>query len=359
MRLLHTFRIINATLLILFCQSPLWAQQNFTIVLDAGHGGKDPGTVNGKYLEKDINLSIVKYTGDILSKIEGLDVIYTRDNDTFVELSERSEIAIKAKADLFVSVHVNATSNKDAYGTETFVMGVDRNNDNLGVAMRENGVISLENDFSTKYEGYDPNSAESHIMFSLMQYGYSQESLELAAMIQSQYKDIGRRDRGVKQAGFLVLWRNTMPSVLTEIGFLSNSSEMKYITSRKGQMAIGKALATSISNYAEGHLLARAEAAAQYNEVYDTKAKAYFSVQVRASRGRVEINSQNFGNFAPKVREIKVENMYKYSVGKVFLYKDALHLQSEIRKTIKDAFIVAYSRNGEQITVAEAKKILD
>ncbi len=337
-------------------------------MLDAGHGGKDPGTVNGKHYEKDINLSVVKVTGRILSTIEGVEVIYTRSTDKFIELSQRSKIATDAKADLFVSVHVNANDNKDAYGTETFVMGVDRSNDNLGVAMRENGVISLENDFSTKYEGYDPNSAESHIMFSLMQYGYSQESLELAAMVQNSYKGLGRRDRGVKQAGFLVLWRNTMPSVLTEIGFLSNPSDMKYITSKSGQEAIGKALASSIESYMKSYMASSTDSRELENSVDQTQysdkldantSEGFYAVQVRASSAPVDINSKNFGSLRGRVTERKVGNMYKYTVGKLFLYKDALHLQSEIREHVKDAFIVAYDKSGNQIAVSVAKKILE
>ncbi len=366
MKIAHILFIFNVSLALIFCQSTVFAQDKFTIVLDAGHGGKDPGTVNGRNYEKDINLSVVKIAGEILEKNSNFRVVYTRKTDVFVELNERSNIAAREHANLFVSVHVNAAASKQAYGTETFIMGVHKNSANLDVARRENGVISLENNFSSKYEGYDPTSSESHIMFSLMQYAYGQESLELASLLQNSFEKLGRRNKGVKQAGFLVLWRNSMPSILTELGFLSNESEMKYLTSTKGQRELAESIAQSVTEYHKNFYGKTIEMAhdtpplntkpTQYEKKHQS---AYFSVQVASSRQRLEINSENFGPLVMRIKEKKERNLYKYTVGELFLYKEALHLQSQIRDYIRGAFIVAFDKDGSQISTREAKKILN
>ncbi len=388
MKFLHIIRIINALLLLLFCSEVLFAQNSlerapFVVVLDAGHGGKDPGTVSGKNYEKTVVLNVVLAVGKILEREQGVKVVYTRKDDTFVELKERSAIATRAGADLFVSVHVNSNANTSAYGSETFIMGVDKNSANLGVAMRENGVISLEKDFTTKYEGYDPSSAESHIMFSLMQYAHSQESLELAAMVQRAYVGLERRDRGVKQAGFLVLWRNSMPSILTELGFISNPSERAYLLSKEGQGELSEALANSIKEYIKGSrtehsisvddgvgrdygvedggLVSESEGG-EYEEQTTPRDKpsamAHYAVQLRAAKKRVAINSTHFGPLVMLVDERKVKNMYKYTVGELYDYQEALNLQQRVRGYIRDAFIVAFDHSGNQISIKEAKKII-
>ncbi len=223
-----------------------------TVVLDPGHGGNDPGAVYAGYKEKDITLNVALALGEMITKnFSDVKVIYTRKTDVAVDLTKRGQIANNAKADLFISIHVNAASASSARGTETFVMGYDQSSRNLDVAMRENNVITFEEDYKTKYEGFDPNSAESYIIFSLMQYSFLEQSLSFASNIQQRYQSLSCPNRGVKQAAFLVLWRTTMPSVLTEIGFLSNAEDRKLLTTKTGQSNIAKAIFNAFVEYKE------------------------------------------------------------------------------------------------------------
>ena len=197
------------------------------VVIDAGHGGHDNGT-HGKLLkEKDLALNIALKVGDYIEKnIPGVKVIYTRKDDRYLALDERADIANKNKADLFICIHANANPNTKAYGTETFVMGLHKDEGNLAIAQRENSVILMDENYEERYEGFNPNSPESYILFELIQSAYLESSLRFAQKVEGQFKDrVGRLSRGVKQAGFVVLWRTTMPSVLIETGFLTNSTE--------------------------------------------------------------------------------------------------------------------------------------
>lgn len=221
------------------------------IVIDAGHGGKDPGAVGNGQQEKTINLGVALKLGHMIEQqLPGVKVVYTRKDDRFIALADRSKIASQARADLFISIHTNASTSSSASGTETYVMGEDKGNRNLSVVMRENAVISLEADYTSRYEGYDPNSSESLILFSLMQYAYQSQSLSLAELIQNQYARFARRgNKGVKQAGFLVLWRTPMPSVLTEVGFISNPTEAKFLGSADGQEKIAASIFRAVKEY--------------------------------------------------------------------------------------------------------------
>ena len=223
--------------------------RKFVVVLDAGHGGHDSGNRGSGYFEKDIALDIILKTGAILEKNPNIKVIYTRKTDVFIELSKRADIANSAKADLFVSVHCNAhTSN--AYGTETFVLGLHANERNFDIAKKENSVILLEDDYKTNYDGFDPNSPESVIGLTLMQEEYLEQSLDLASHIQSNFtKQLKRYNRGVKQAGFLVLHRTFMPSVLIETGFLTNKNEGKYLNSDKGKQSMASSISKAVLKY--------------------------------------------------------------------------------------------------------------
>jgi len=225
--------------------------QTKIVVLDAGHGGKDPGALTKSSKEKDIALKITLKVGKYLTdNIKNVKVIYTRSTDVFISLEERAKIATSNKADVFVSIHVNSTKNKKVYGTETYVMGLHKSDDNLQVAVMENSVIKYEKDYETKYSGYDPNSAESYIIMNLFQNANLDLSLNLAEKVQKQLKDRARRkDLGVKQAGFLVLWQTTMPSVLVEVGFLSNRNEELYLASAEGQDIIASAIYRAIRDY--------------------------------------------------------------------------------------------------------------
>lgn len=203
------------------------------VVIDAGHGGHDTGALGKDAREKDITLAVALKLGKLIeTNCPDVTVIYTRKTDVFIPLDERTAIANKAEADLFISIHVNSNPSSRPYGAETYVMGLHKSAGNLDVAMRENSVITYEKDYTTKYEGYDPNSAESFIIFSLMQNAYLDQSLNFASKIQNDFCERGqRKDRGVKQAGFLVLWKTAMPSVLVELGFLSNPQEEKFLMS--------------------------------------------------------------------------------------------------------------------------------
>lgn len=221
-----------------------------TVVLDAGHGGHDPGCHGASVHEKTIALGIVLKLGKLITeKCPGVKVIYTRDKDVFVELNERAAIANRNNADLFISVHCNSAASSAAYGTETWVMAARSSEANLEVAKRENSVIMLEEDYEEKYE-YDPNSPVGHIIFSLYQNAYLEQSLRLAHKIETQFETVNKRtSRGVKRAGFIVLYRTAMPSVLIESGFLTNKNDEEYLKSEAGQQAMAESIFNAFMEY--------------------------------------------------------------------------------------------------------------
>ncbi|HZB14591.1 MAG TPA: N-acetylmuramoyl-L-alanine amidase [Chryseolinea sp.] len=221
------------------------------VVIDAGHGGHDNGT-HGKLLkEKDVALNIALKVGDYIEKnIPGVKVIYTRKDDRYLALDERADIANKNKADLFICIHANANPNTKAFGTETFVMGLHKDEGNLAIAQRENSVILMDENYEERYEGFNPKSPESYILFTLIQSAYQESSLKFAQKVEGQFKDrVGRLSRGVKQAGFVVLWRTTMPSVLIETGFLTNSTEEKFLAGDEGQELIASGIYRAFKEY--------------------------------------------------------------------------------------------------------------
>jgi len=221
------------------------------IVLDAGHGGKDPGNLGARSKEKDINLAVTLLVGKYIKEnMPEVEVIYTRDDDSFPTVHERPKIANLNKADLFVSIHSNSAANKSAYGTETFVMGTKHFEANFDIVKKENSVILLEENYEENYEGFDPTSPESYMMFNLMSKAYIGNSLTLADHIETQFRDrVGRKSRGVKQGPFYVLWTPSMPSVLVELGFLSNSEEEKFLMSQAGKEYMASAIYRSIKEY--------------------------------------------------------------------------------------------------------------
>lgn len=223
----------------------------FTVVLDAGHGGNDAGAVGAFSKEKNINLKYTLELGDLIKKNHpDVKVIYTRNKDVFVNLNERARIANRAKADLFISIHTNASKNKSANGMETFTLGVSRSKENMEVAMLENSVILLEDDYEKKYEGFDPNSTDSYIMFEFMKDQYMDRSISCADLIQQNMINASKRNnRGVRQAGFLVLRATTMPSILIELGFISNKEEEKFLNNSDNQTKICKAIYQAFSDY--------------------------------------------------------------------------------------------------------------
>lgn len=237
------------------------------VVIDAGHGGKDGGAPGFKIPEKVVTLAIALKTGDYIKKnYPDVEVIYTRTKDEFLELYKRAEIANRHHADLFISIHCNSNKSRVPFGTETFVMGLHKSNANLEVAKLENAAMLLEDDYAARYEGYDPNSPESHIIFSLYQNIYREKSLSFASLIQEQFTQKTKLfNRGVKEAGFLVLYKTAMPGVLVEAGFLSNPEEEKFLTSENGQNLIASSIFRAFRTYK--HMIERTPVPTiRYNE---------------------------------------------------------------------------------------------
>ena len=228
----------------------LQAQRLFTVVIDAGHGGKDPGTVGNGGKEKDITLSVAKIVGrKIKANHPEVRVLYTRETDTFVGLQARADYANRHKASLMLSIHVNSAPTATVNGTETYVLGVSKFANNLSVAMRENKAMLLESDYKTTYRGFDPTSTESYIMFDLMQDAYITKSIDFANRLQRRYRTHGRYSRGVRQDILWVLSQSAMPSVLTEIGFLTNKQEANFMLSAAGQEKIADAISEAFTGY--------------------------------------------------------------------------------------------------------------
>ena len=231
-------------------QSYLFNYKIRTVVIDPGHGGHDGGCHGASAHEKHVTLAIAKKLGALIEKnIPGTNVVYTRTTDVFIGLDERAAIANKAAADLFISIHCNANKNTAAYGTETWTMGLHKSEGNLEVAKRENSAILHEKDYLEKYDGFDPNSPEAYIVFSLNQSAFINQSLLLASKIEEEFREDKRVSRGVKQAGFLVLWRTVMPSVLIETGFLTNKEEEKYLASEAGQNECARSVFDAVVTY--------------------------------------------------------------------------------------------------------------
>jgi len=337
----------------------IFSQTSFTVVLDAGHGGKDPGKHSNKYYEKKIALNIVLLAGKLLEKNKDITVIYTRKKDVFIELKKRGEIANNAKANLFVSVHCNA-HNSQAYGTETYVLGLHANQRNFEVAKQENSVIFMEDNYKENYAGFDPNSPESVIGLTIMQEEYLDESLLLASAIQNKFThNLKRKNRGVKQAGFVVLHQTYMPSVLIETGFITNKNEGAYLYSQKGQEKIANAIYNAILEY-KNHLDVNSVADesavnAIPNKDVSTFEKVDFKVQIASGSRKLALKSYNFKGLK-KVERSKVGNLYKYYYGKSSNYNEILKLQKKAKKVgYTTAFIVAY-KGKEKISVSDLLK---
>lgn len=349
--------------------------KKFKVVLDAGHGGHDPGTHGKIAKEKDIALALTLKLGEYIQQhMPDVEVIYTRDKDVFVELHKRAQIANENHADLFISIHCNGVRNSKPSGTETWVMGLHKSDANLEVAKKENAVILLEDDYSQQYDGFDPNSPEAYIIFSFFQNAYLNQSLEMARMVQNQFRDRAKRiDRGVKQAGFLVLYRATMPSVLVEAGFLTNPEEEKYLTSEEGQSYIASAIYRAFREYR--NFLQRKEEMDLLTTVNNDHNKTdggktdsgtenisesqnngiEFAVQIRSSSISLEKDDPFFDGLR-NIREYKHAGSYKYYIGGSKTYEEALQLQQSLRaRGFSDSFVIAL-RDGRRIAVTEARR---
>lgn len=225
--------------------------KSFTVVIDAGHGGKDAGAVGRKYYEKNLNLDVSLMVGRRISELyPEIKVVYTRTTDVFLPLQKRADIVNQNNADLFICIHTNSSENRSAKGAETFILGTEKMEANLDVAMRENAVIKLESDYQTAYQGFDPNSIDSYIMFELMQNQYMENSLRFASLVQQQFSGtLHRADRGVRQAAFWVLLKSACPSVLIELGFISNIEEEQYMGSNEGKIELTEAIVTAFRQF--------------------------------------------------------------------------------------------------------------
>lgn len=327
------------------------------IVIDAGHGGKDPGALGSFSKEKNIVLAIALKTGEYIEKnTKNVKVLYTRNTDTFVELRDRADFANRNKADLFISIHANWGSAKATRGTETYIMGPAKDQQNLEVAMKENSVILHEDNFSTKYEGFDPNSPESYIMFAVMQNAFQEQSTLLAQDIQTQFRDrAGRNDRGVKQAGFWVLFMTTMPSVLVETGFITNPDEERYLNSNEGQEYIASSIYRASKDYLyeldkKSNISTVAKVTSE--EKTDTSGKEtgrkadqiYFMVQIASSVDKIEIIQENFKGLTDVV-EIVTPKRFKYATGNFQNYHEAVEYRKKLGKLYPDAFVIAVENN--------------
>ena len=335
----------------------------FIVVLDAGHGGHDSGNTGNGFLEKKIALQISLQIGSYIKNNSNIKVIYTRSKDKFVKLSERAAIANRSDADLFISIHCDAFTSPKVYGAGTFVLGLHRNADNLRISKKENSVIFLEENYKSNYEGFDPNNPESVISLVLMQETYLEQSIEAANTIQKSFvTNLSRKDRTVKQAGFQVLRETYMPSVLVELGFLTNKKEGAYLNSKEGQKEMSQTIAKGIINYRNNlnySVFKEKKRLAELNQTQKTepnfnkkRTDIVFKIQLLASSKSKSIKKSNFKNLN-NISKSKEGKFYKYFYGNVNSYKEAKNLQKKAKKAgFKGAFIVAF-KNEKKIDLLE------
>lgn len=373
-------------------------EKTFTVVIDAGHGGKDPGARGANINEKVINLAVALKLGRLIeNNAEDVRVIYTRKTDRFIELDERANIANRNKADLFISIHTNAVKRGSAVqGTETYTLGLARSEENLEVAMSENSAILLEDNYQQRYEGFDPNSSESYIIFEFMQNKHMEQSISLASEIQKSFGACKRVDRGVRQAGFLVLRKTSMPSVLVELGYISNRQEEQFMRTAAGQNKLAEALYDAFSKYKKNYdrrkgnisgaaavpvanvvdvvedisvvesletpppgseadiLNKKQQATRQKTSVSSTtsvnriaKGKVIYKVQFLTSNKKLPSNSRLFKGY--KNVDFYVEKgIYKYTYGETSDFNSIRKIRRTIAKDFKDAFIIAF-KDGKKV----------
>lgn len=354
----------------------------FIVVLDAGHGGKDPGNLGTgkiKKTEKDVALDVTLKVGQYITEnYPDVKVVYTRKGDTYPELYKRVEIANESKADMFISIHCNANDNKNAYGVETFVMGLHKSEESLKNAMRENASIYLEQDHAQHYDGFDPKNPDTYIILSMRENAYLDKSISLAKNVQDQFRTrVGRKDRGVKQAGYYVISFTNMPSILVELGFLTNSEEEVFLHSEDGKTYMASAIYRAFKEFKEQEDIRRgrkaAEEASAANTVVETpKEKPVevkppvedivwkdlpsgikYQVQILSSPKPLDKKGSDFKGLE-RVDEFKQNNVYKYLAGSTNSYKEAKRMQEFLKnKGFKDAFIIAFE-NGIRIELSKA-----
>ncbi len=361
----NTYRHFFCSLLFLasVCFSATYAQSNkLKVVLDAGHGDTDPGTSGNGLVEKNVALDVVLKIGAILETEADVEVIYTRKTDVFIGLSERANIANKAKADLFVSVHCNGVASTAPLGFETFVLGTKPNRrdfeQNMDIAMRENAVIYLEDDYEVTYGGFDPESPESYISFELMQEEFLDLSILAASQVQTSVIDhLKRKDRGVKQAPFLVLRETYMPSILIELGFLTNKVDAAYLKSEANKKLMANQIAQAIVSYKSDINLVNVEdEMASIKQRNATDKEFTFKVQIAAGSKKIDPSPQNFNGLDP-VEVIYENEFYKYLYAPTHDYMEAQDFLGIAQdKGFDSSFIVAFDADGNKISVNKALK---
>lgn len=351
-----------------FAVPPRDAKSTFTLVIDAGHGGRDPGAIGRKAKEKNINLNVALSLGKMINNaFPEINVIYTRKTDKKVALMERAAIANRAKADLFISIHTNASKSRKARGCETFTLGSGSSAEAKKAAMYENEAILLEDNFQEVYKGFDPRSTESYIIFELIRSHDIEKSIHCAEAIQK--KMVGRSklpNRGVSNAGFLVLHQTAMPSILIELGFITNSVEENYLASSAGQQALTKGIFDGFSAYYKQYGVAKAvsskpqktSAQATTKPVKSTptvkkSATPIFKIQILTSDKKLAAKDKRLKGL--NADYYKEKGLYKYTYGESANYNEIVALRKKISPKFKEAFIVAF-RNGEKIDTQEAIK---
>ena len=346
---------------VLFSLSLMAEEKPYTLVIDAGHGGKDPGAVGKFSKEKDLNLKLALAVGNLINEqYPDVKVVYTRATDVFIPLQERADIANKNNADLFMSIHTNSSESKDPKGVETFILGTDRMEANLDVAMRENAVMKLEADYKTTYQGFDPNSIDSYIMFELMQNSYMDQSLQFAEQIQTRFVGhLNREDRGVRQAAFWVLLKTACPSILFEMGFISNRDEEKFLNQDASMAQMANALVNAFGAYThkqavkkETLVIESSRPAADVQPIVspsqtnETQPKenliTYYAVQVCASRSQLEPND-------PKLKGVACESMqmgewYKYYTAANTDRDKVVEAQKGLKALFPDCWIIKFEK---------------
>ena len=385
---------VLSLLILLFIANVTYAiDSRFVVVIDAGHGGKDTGATRGGYKEKDINLGVVLALGQLIERNhKDVKVVYTRKSDVFVDLDKRADIANKAKANLFISVHTNSTAAKSTTvsGADTYILGLARSEENLQVAKRENSVILLEDNYKTKYEGFDPNSPESYIIFEFMTNTFMEQSLQFASFVQSDFRNIAKRvDRGVRQAGFLVLRKTSAPSVLIELGFINNQSEAQFLSTKSGQQSMATAIYSGFRKYKRDFDKKQGKLVVGSTEVEDIsfddvkeetitvkndqnedrisqvsvsekvrnntassnkkieKDQIEYRVQFLVSPRKLSGNSPALKGLSP-VSFYKDGSVYRYTYGSTTNFNEITKIQNQVRLKFKDAFVIRM-KNGKRI----------
>lgn len=357
------------------------AENSFIVVIDAGHGGHDPGAIGKRGKEKNINLSVALKLGRLIKQnCPDTKVIYTREKDIFVPLHRRAEIANDAKADLFISIHTNslAARNSKVRGTETYTLGLHRTQENLEVAKKENAVILIEDDYKQQYAGFNPNSSESYIIFEFLQDKNMAQSVSFATAVQRQFRNANRTDKGVHQAGFLVLRATSMPSVLIELGYITNPSEESFLLSEQGSATLARSIYQAFLTYKSGKIPGNhptvtesaampIEASSEFSQTRalskeqnlqkdvtaTSSGKPVFKIQILTSDRQLPAKSRLFKGLTP-VDSYKENGIIKYTYGEDTNYNKILRLKrNKIDSKFKDAFIIAF-KDGVKMNINQA-----